>query len=108
VTGEEPAPRLSSTVETALIRIAQEAFTNTAKHAHGSQVFLTLDNSPECVRMTVADNGRGFDPMAISPCRARLGWGLRIMRERAEAVGGKLQVQSSLGKGSRVIVDVRR
>jgi signal transduction histidine kinase len=108
VTGQEPAPRLSSAVENALFRIAQEAFTNVAKYARASQVALTLDNSAERVRMMVADNGCGFDPLAISSRRAHQRWGLRIMRERAEAVGGRFQVESGPGKGTRVTVDVRR
>jgi len=108
VTGQEPAPRLSSAVHNALFRIAQEALTNIAKHAQGSQVALTVNSSPERVRMIVADDGRGFDSSMVSPCTGRQGWGLRIMRERAEAVGGRFQVESRLGKGSRVIVEVRR
>ena len=108
VTGQEPAPRLSSAVHNALFRIAQEALTNIAKYAQSSQVALTLNSSPKRVHMIVADDGRGFDPSVVSPCTGRQGWGLRIMRERAEAVGGRFQVESRLGTGSRVIVDVRR
>jgi signal transduction histidine kinase len=108
VTGQEPVPRLSSAVENALCRIAQEALTNVAKYARGSQVDLTLESSAERVRMILVDDGCGFDPLAISSRRARQGWGLRIMRERAEAVGGRLQVESGPGKGTRVTVDVRR
>jgi nitrate/nitrite-specific signal transduction histidine kinase len=58
--------------------------------------------------MTVADDGCGFDPSAIPPDTGHRGWGLGIMRERAEAVGARFQIESRLGKGSRVIVDVRR
>ncbi len=108
VTGEEPAPRLPSTVRNTLFRIAQEGLTNVAKYARGSQVDLTLDSSVEHVRMILADDGCGFEPSVISRCTGRQGWGLRIMRERAEAVGGRLRVESWPGKGTRVTVDVRR
>lgn len=108
VSGQEPAPRLSSAVQSALLRIAQEALTNASKYAHGSQVALTLQSSAQRVRMVVADDGCGFDPSAIPPDTGHRGWGLGIMRERAEAVGARFQVESRLGKGSRVIVDVRR
>jgi signal transduction histidine kinase len=106
--GQEPAPRLTSAVRNALFRIAQEALTNVAKYARGSQVDLTLDSSVEHVRMILADDGCGFDPSLISSCTGRRGWGLRIMRERAEAVGGRFQIQSLLGEGTRVTVEVRR
>jgi signal transduction histidine kinase len=108
VSGREPAPRLSSALESALLRIAQEALTNASKYAHGSQAALTLESSAECVRMIVADDGCGFDPSAIPPDTGRRGWGLEIMRERAEAVGARFQIESRLGKGSRVIVEIRR
>jgi signal transduction histidine kinase len=108
VLGSEPAPRLSAVEQNALLRIAQEALTNAAKHARAAQVSLTLQSSAERVRMIVADEGCGFDTAAISSCTAQRGFGLRIMRERAEAVGASFQIESRLGKGSRVMVDVRR
>ena len=67
-----------------------------------------LQSSAERVRMIVADDGCGFDTAAISSCAAHQGFGLRIMRERAEAVGASFQVESRLGMGSRMMVDVRR
>jgi signal transduction histidine kinase len=108
VSGQEPAPRLSPMVQSALLRIAQEALTNASKYAQASQVALTLESSAERVRMIVADDGCGFDPSAIPPDTGRRSWGLRIMRERAEAVGARFQIESRLGNGSRVIVDARR
>jgi signal transduction histidine kinase len=108
VIGSEPAPPLSAAVHSALLRIAQEALTNTAKHTRGAQVSLMLQSSAERVRMIVADDGCGFDTAAISSCKGRQGWGLRIMRERAQAVGARFAVESRLGMGSRVIVEARR
>jgi signal transduction histidine kinase len=108
VLGSEPAPRVSAAEQSALLRIAQEALTNAAKHAPGAQVSLTLQSSDKLVRMIVADNGNGFDAAAISSFRPHHGWGVRIMRERAAAVGATFRVESQRGKGSRVIVKVRR
>ncbi len=108
VLGSEPATRVSAAEQSALLRIAQEALTNAAKHARGAQVTLALESSALYVRLIVADNGCGFDTSAISSCTAQQGWGLRIMRERAAVVGASFQVESRIGTGSRVIVDVRR
>ena len=105
VIGSEPASPLSAMEQDALLRIAQEALTNAAKHARGAQVSLTLESSASYVRMIVADNGCGFDASAST---SRQGWGLHIMRERAAAVGATLRVESWVGVGSRVIVDLRR
>jgi signal transduction histidine kinase len=108
VMGREPAPPLSGTVQNALARIAQEALTNAAKHARGSRVSLLVESTLKCVRMVVADDGCGFDAPAISARKAQRSWGLRIMRERAAAVGARFEVESRLGIGTRVIVEVRR
>ncbi|MCJ7724026.1 MAG: GAF domain-containing sensor histidine kinase, partial [Anaerolineales bacterium] len=94
-------PRLPPSVETALFRISQETLTNISRHAEASQVSLSLDMVDGSPHLTIQDDGIGFDPSL-----ADTGWGLRIMRERAEAVGGKLVVESSPGKGSKVVVDV--
>lgn len=108
VSGEEPVPRLSSVIRNALLRIVQEALTNVSKYAHGSQVALTLESSAERVRMIVADDGCGFDSSTPPAHAGRRSWGLRIMRERAEAVGAKFQVEARPGQGCQVIVDLRR
>jgi signal transduction histidine kinase len=108
VIGQEPTAPPRAAVQYALLRIAQEALINAVKHARGSTVCLMLESSAERVRMIVADDGCGFDSSAISPCRAHSGWGLRIMRERADAVGASLEVESQPGTGTQVIVEVRR
>jgi len=94
-------PRLPPSVETALFRICQETLTNISRHAEASQVSLSLDMVDGSPRLTIQDDGIGFDPS-----QADTGWGLRIMCERAEAVGGRLVVESSPGKGTKVVVDV--
>ncbi len=104
ISGVEPSPRLAPVVETALFRIAQEALTNVAKHANASRIDIALDWEATRVRLTIADNGRGFDVTAERPLNA--GWGLLVMRERVDAVDGILQVDSAPGRGMRVVVEV--
>jgi signal transduction histidine kinase len=108
VLGREPVPPLGGAVQNALARIAREALTNAAKHARGSRVSLLVESTAKCVRMVVADDGCGFDARAVSSRKSHRSWGLRIMRERAAAVGARLEVESRPGIGTRVIVEVRR
>ena len=108
VWGQEQMPRLSFVAETALFRIAQEALTNVGKHARATHVTVTLEEVPEGLRLTVADDGSGFDPAALPQRRERSGWGLITMRERAEALGGRLRVDSRPGEGTRIVVEVQR
>lgn len=107
VYGDAEQTRFSESVENALFRIAQEALTNVVKHAQATQVTVMLALTDDHVRLQIADNGRGFDPAALSPT-ARTGWGLLNMRERAEAIGGCCEISSQPQAGTRVWVEVRR
>jgi len=108
VQGDEPAPRLSPGTEIALFRIAQEALTNVSKHARARQVTLTLELRPDCICLTVADDGVGFDPEAIRHAGEQPGWGLLNMRERAEALGGRFHLESAPGQGTHITSEVPR
>jgi nitrate/nitrite-specific signal transduction histidine kinase len=95
-------------VHVALYRVAQETLNNVVKHAAADRVTITLGCEPSspgrtgapCTRVVLSmrDDGRGFDPAAVPPHRL----GLSIMRERAEAVGAELQIESGLGEGTLV------
>jgi signal transduction histidine kinase len=93
-------------VHVALYRIAQEALNNVVKHARASQVDVLLrdvtDPTSEgrAVELYVRDNGQGFDVKEIPPDHLGLG----IMRERAEAIGARLQIESEGGRGTEVRV----
>jgi signal transduction histidine kinase len=106
VHGEETVPRLPLATETALFRIAQEALTNVAKHARAKRVEITLVPNAKHVTLTIGDDGGGFE--AESAIRGRESWGMKIMRERAEAVGATLRIESAPGRGTRVIIEVMR
>jgi PAS domain S-box-containing protein len=86
----------------ALFRIAQEALTNVLKHARAQAVRLEIALAGQEVVLSVHDDGSGFDA-SMAP-RGRLG--MTTMRERAEAAGGRLEVDSAPGRGTRVIAAV--
>jgi signal transduction histidine kinase len=87
-------------VKVALYRIAQEALNNVAKHSDAGQATVRLCCGPERVALHVADDGRGFDADAIPPDHLGVG----IMRERAEAIGATLTIESEVGQGTEVAV----
>jgi signal transduction histidine kinase len=106
VFGEERESRPSSEVETALFRIAQEALVNVGKHAHACEVIIELEAEADGLRMTVMDDGVGFDPSAVAGKGGRRRMGLLSMRERSLAVGGTCLIQSRPGEGTQVIVHI--
>jgi PAS domain S-box-containing protein len=106
VTEREGTPRLAALVEGVLFRIAQEALTNVAKHAAAGKVQIGLGAQGGVLRLSVADDGRGFDASRVRPPTRQGGWGLMIMRERAESAGGRLHVESAPGNGTCVVVEV--
>jgi signal transduction histidine kinase len=119
---------LPAEVHVALYRIAQEALNNVVKHAQASQVEVSLRCAPffpsdrvrsdfslsrgeegepapstvegARVELCIRDNGRGFDPGNVPPDRLGLG----IIRERAQAIGAVLEIDSQLGRGTQVKV----
>jgi signal transduction histidine kinase len=96
--------RLEGPVELALFRIAQEALRNIEKHAGARSANVKLEFSDSAVRLSVADDGRGFT-VAKGPDLLRSGkLGLLGMKERAELVGAEFDIQSQPGQGTRVSV----
>lgn len=95
-----PAP-----VNTALFRVAQEALTNIIKHAFAEQARVVLRFEERVVSLRVEDNGCGFD-IATLQNPDRPSWGLLGMQERASLLGGKLRLESRLGKGTVVEVTI--
>jgi len=96
---------LDPLVELQLLRIIQEALTNARKHAHASSVGIAFVVQDGQAQVTLQDDGRGFDPHeALGDSAGRIG--LRVMRERAEEVGGNLDLHSQPGQGTRVVVTV--
>lgn len=96
-----PGP-LSPAAEAALLRAAQEALANVAKHAEASRVGVTLSYLDDQVALDVRDDGRGFDPDAAPGPRADGGFGLVAMRQRIEALDGTLQIESRPRQGTGI------
>ncbi len=91
--------RLSPQARASVLRILQEALQNVRKHAAASRVSIGLEGNA----LVIADNGRGFDLMRLASGTSR-NFGLQFMRERAELMGGQLQIESRQGEGTRILL----
>jgi len=87
----------------ALFRVAQEALANVARHSKASKVSAELANQSNDIILTIQDDGVGFDPGEVEK-----GVGLDSMRERLEAIGGRLDISSGKSSGTRIMATVRR
>lgn len=96
------AQRLLPEIETTLLRTAQEALANVARHADASRVALTLSYMEDLVTLDVRDDGLGFDPAAPRRADEDGGFGLAAMRERVHRIAGTLEVESEPGGGTAV------
>lgn len=94
---------LPETGELQLLRIIQEALANVRKHAGATRATVALRIGEGWVEARVSDDGQGFDPIA-SARGATPRFGLTTMRERAEAVGGSLDLETTAGEGTTVTV----
>jgi two-component system, NarL family, sensor histidine kinase DevS len=94
--------RLAPEVETALYRIVQEALTNVAKHAGARHVSVVLTRKHERVSVVIEDDGKGFDASAGTGD----GLGLLGMRERVQLLDGTLSVESSVGAGTTLVLEL--
>lgn len=102
---EGTVPRLPKDHELALFRIAKEALTNAAKYSGAKSVTVTLGCTDSTVRLSVADDGTGFVPSPASPPGAN-GWGLTIMRERTEMLGGTFRLETAPGAGATIYSEI--
>ena len=106
VEGKALDPRLPPTTETALFRIVQEALNNVGKHARAQRVKIVLAETQGLIRLTVTDDGIGFN--AVRSSQDAPAYGIVTMQERAEAVGARLRIASTPGEGTRLEVEVDR
>jgi PAS domain S-box-containing protein len=88
-----------------LLRIIQEAVTNVRKHAHATQIRIGFSAQNSHAQIVVEDDGQGFDAMQPASTQG-LHFGLAFMRERAELVGGTIEVHSAFEQGTRVVITV--
>ncbi len=97
VTGNEK--RLQAYLEVMLFRAIQELLGNAARHSQATQVMVLLDIGDDRVRVSVEDNGKGFDPDTVQQGSSL---GLKLIRERAEMLGGTFELDSAVGRGARI------
>jgi|GEM_PF-623316 signal transduction histidine kinase/FixJ family two-component response regulator len=96
---------LAPKVQSALYRLVQEALNNVRKHAQATNVWIDLNFDSECVRLSVRDDGVGFDMMkALDAARGRGSVGILQMRERTERANGTFEIETSEGKGTQIRV----
>jgi two-component system sensor histidine kinase DegS len=101
VTGQER--RLEPYLEVMLFRAIQELLGNAARHSQGTSVKVILDLGEDRIRVSVDDNGKGFDADSIQQGN---NLGLKLIRERTEMLGGNFEIDSALGKGARILFSV--
>jgi signal transduction histidine kinase len=93
--------RLPAEAEGIAYRLVQEALTNVAKHARATRAEALVEQRDGGLRLTVRDDGRGFDPDAV-----HRGYGLLGMRERLELAGGTLRIETAPGEGTAVLATI--
>lgn len=99
--------QLASQAELMLFRITQEALSNIRKHAQATEAHIRLEFTDRTVKLTVSDNGKGFEIPSRVGDLARTGkLGLTGMSERAELLGGTLNIDSHQGEGTKITVEV--
>lgn len=91
--------RMPLEAEQAMYRMIQEALANVARHSQADQVKVSLVYNPDNLELTVEDNGLGFNSNHRSG-----GMGLRIIKERAETIGGQACIESALGQGTKIMI----
>jgi signal transduction histidine kinase len=99
-----PGDQLPQVVSVALFRIAQESLQNVSRHSGASEAWVMLDMSGAVVRLSVRDDGHGFDEVAVTPDHL----GLAMMRERSADAGVDVVVESRPGSGTTVSAEWRR
>ncbi len=97
--------RIEAAREVIVFRGVQEMLGNIRQHAQASQVRLLMDLDTARVRVTVEDNGKGFDAQAVMAGKHKT-TGLPGLRERMDLLGGSLQIDSQVGQGARLVLDV--
>lgn len=101
VTGQER--RLESYVEVMIFRALQELLGNAARHSQASLVKIMIDMSDTLVKVTVDDNGKGFNPEVLQQGNSL---GINLIRDRVEMLGGSFELDSGIGKGTRITFSI--
>lgn len=95
--------RLESYMEVMVFRAMQELLNNVVQHAQATQIKVQLDMGRESIRLTVEDNGKGFDEEKVESGQ---GLGIKVIRDRADMLNGEFELDSALGQGTRVMLSL--
>jgi len=93
-------------VQLVLFRIGQEALGNIKRHAEASKVVIRLESRAGEIKMVIVDNGKGLAQTQVSDLSSAGKLGIMGMQERAQLLGGTLKIESELGKGTAIIVEI--
>ncbi|CAG1007414.1 partial serine/threonine-protein kinase RsbW, partial [Anaerolineales bacterium] len=104
-TGSEELQDLSHAQSLALFHICQEALANIAKHANAKNVQVAVWTTQDRVLLEISDDGKGFD---VEKIKTSIGHGLANMHTRAHAVGGEVDISSTLNEGTTILVWIPR
>jgi signal transduction histidine kinase len=103
VVGDMESLNLDHETALQLLRILQEAVSNIRKHSQATEASIRLEKQPDNLAMNIRDNGIGFDPF-LSGLERKGHFGMRIMVERAHAIGAQIEIKSAPRQGAQVIV----
>ncbi len=95
--------RLEPYLEVMIFRAIQELLSNAQRHSQAIQVWVQIDASESDVKVSVDDNGKGFE---ATEAEEKGGMGLKVIRDRVEMLGGQMEVDSTAGKGTRVSFEI--
>ena len=95
---------MSSEIQLQVVRIVQEALANVRKHARATSVLVRLARAESTLEVRIEDDGQGFEYPPPGGEELARRFGLSVMRERAEAVGGEFELTTSPGRGTRILV----
>jgi len=95
--------RLEPYLEVMIFRAVQELLSNAQRHSQAVQVWVQIDASESDVKVSVDDNGKGFDANVVNE---KGGMGLKVIRDRVEMLGGQMEIDSTVGKGTRVSFEI--
>ncbi|WP_108807804.1 sensor histidine kinase [Aquimarina spinulae] len=95
--------RLDNALEISIFRMIQELITNTIKHANASEIHISLTNHDSLLNIIIEDNGKGFDAKILPK---KEGMGLRNIEKRVEHLQGTFEIDSTIGKGTNIIINI--
>jgi two-component system sensor histidine kinase DegS len=104
ITGNEH--RFAAYKEVVIFRVTQELLGNVRQHAHATRVTVLLDVLEDLARVVVEDNGSGFNVNEVLNAAQFKGIGLSTMRERVAMLGGQIRIESAIGRGTKVILEI--